>query len=122
MEQKLRINDIPPNLNETIGMTKRHWGQYYNKKKKWSKLIQEKCKEQNLQPHQGSVKITLQNTYPNRRRRDPDNIILKFILDGLVEAGIIQDDSFEYIEDITIKRPVIQKDCKDTVLTITDSI
>lgn len=35
--------------------------------------------------------------FPTRGRRDPDNYSGKFILDGLVQAGIIKDDSFECI-------------------------
>ena len=33
-----------------------------------------------------------------RQRHDPDNYNGKFILDGLREAGIIEDDSFKNIE------------------------
>lgn len=33
-----------------------------------------------------------------RQRHDPDNYNGKFILDGLREAGIIEDDSFSNVE------------------------
>lgn len=33
-----------------------------------------------------------------KRRRDPDNYSGKFLLDGLVRAGVLQDDSFSHID------------------------
>lgn len=36
--------------------------------------------------------------FPNAIRRDPDNYSGKMILDGLVSAGILADDSFNCIE------------------------
>lgn len=36
--------------------------------------------------------------FENKIRRDPDNYSGKMILDGLVRAGIIADDSFNCIE------------------------
>lgn len=41
--------------------------------------------------------------FGDNRRRDPDNYSGKMILDGLVKAGIIRDDSFERI-DLTLRR------------------
>lgn len=114
--QRIVIDDICWNLNETIHATKRHWGSYYNHKKKWSKKIKTACK--NLKPYAGPIRVSIKNVYPTKRRRDPDNIILKFILDGLVEAGIIPDDSFEYIEAIVIEKPEIKKKAKQTIITL----
>lgn len=36
--------------------------------------------------------------FRTRQRHDPDNYNGKFILDGLREAGIIEDDSFKNVE------------------------
>ena len=33
---------------------------------------------------------------------DIDNICVKFIIDGLVEAGVLVDDSPEYVESVEI--------------------
>lgn len=40
--------------------------------------------------------------YEKDKRRDPDNIAsgIKFVLDGLVEAKVIQNDSQKYIADM----------------------
>lgn len=41
---------------------------------------------------QGAVKISVRAFLPDRRRRDLDNI-LKSLLDAIVHAGLIEDDS-----------------------------
>jgi len=46
--------------------------------------------------------------FPDRRRRDPDNYSVKFILDGLVKAGAIEDDSFEHLT--VIKRGEVDRE------------
>lgn len=44
------------------------------------------------------VTVSIQYQFPDRRRRDPDNYSGKMLLDGLVHAGILQDDSFGCIQ------------------------
>ena len=41
--------------------------------------------------------------YPTNRRRDLDNSVPKFILDGLVESGMILDDDFKHITKLTLQ-------------------
>lgn len=40
--------------------------------------------------------------YPNNRRHDADNSVPKFILDGLVESGMIVDDDSEHVTKIVL--------------------
>lgn len=40
--------------------------------------------------------------YPNNRRHDIDNTVPKFILDGLVESGMIVDDDHLHITKLTL--------------------
>jgi len=42
--------------------------------------------------------VTLRYSFKDKRRRDPDNYSGKMILDALVGAGIIKDDSFNNIK------------------------
>ena len=42
--------------------------------------------------------MTIKYYFKTRVRHDPDNYSGKFILDGLVKAGILQDDSFNNIQ------------------------
>ena len=41
--------------------------------------------------------------YPTNRRHDPDNTTPKFILDGLVESGMIIDDDSTHITKLTLE-------------------
>ncbi len=95
MMYKYTLPEIPPSNNKFIG---RHaqW-EYQNEKKRWAQMIQLLCRPK---PPQSISKATVRLIYhfKNRIRRDPDNYSGKMILDGLVRAGIIADDSFDCIE------------------------
>ena len=39
---------------------------------------------------------------PTRRRSDPDNFVPKFILDGLVEGGVIEDDDGKHMKHLVL--------------------
>ena len=41
--------------------------------------------------------------YPNHRRHDPDNSAPKFILDGMVESGLLVDDDSTHIKKLTLQ-------------------
>ena len=41
--------------------------------------------------------------YPNNRRHDIDNSVPKFILDGLVQSGMIVDDDCNHITKLTLR-------------------
>lgn len=94
---KIIVNQVPPSNNCYIGKNKR-W-EYAAKKKEWSELILNVCRASKVIPKQPLSKATVRLTYyfKTRVRHDPDNYSGKFILDGLVNAGIITDDSFNNI-------------------------
>lgn len=49
--------------------------------------------------------------YPDRRSLpDPDGIApaLKGVLDGLVDAGVVPDDSGVFVAAVTYRRPVVE--------------
>jgi len=54
-------------------------------------------------PALGRVAITAEYRPPDRRRRDPDNIMpaVKYAIDGITAAGIIPDDSAAYVAGVT---------------------
>jgi len=76
-----------------------HRFSYQAEKKRWAELIYYSAKKAS---HKGILynKAMVQITYhfKDRRRRDPDNYSGKLLLDGLVGAGVITDDSFTHIE------------------------
>jgi len=58
----------------------------------------------------GLVVIRPTFTYPQKRRRDDDNLctgVLKAALDGLVRGGWIEDDSHDYVQ---LESPVVRVD------------
>ena len=48
-------------------------------------------------------KITQTVYYPNNARHDIDNSVPKFILDGLVESGMIIDDDRKHITELVLR-------------------
>lgn len=92
---KYIIPEIPPSNNKFIGRDAR-W-QYQAEKKRWADLIALFCTPKPQEPI-SYARITLAYYFGDRRRHDPDNYAGKMILDGLVKAGIILDDSFDCIQ------------------------
>ena len=72
-------------------------------KQRWKDFIQWFVEEQgyaNLRIEQCEVSQTVY--YPNNRRHDIDNSVPKFILDGLVESGMIVDDDCKHISKLVL--------------------
>ncbi len=105
------IPEIPPSLNE--------WARWHNQKankekQRWGELVWA-CARQQLgiggirKCGFARAEVTLKYFFPSNARRDPDNYSGKFIMDGLVSAGILVDDSFEHVELKLIKGGVDKK-------------
>ena len=89
------IPDIPPSLNKYAGR-ENVWA-YRADKKQWQALCAVYCRPKpNIPIKKCVVRITY--FFRTQQRHDPDNYSGKFILDGLREAGIIEDDSFSNVE------------------------
>lgn len=114
MEIQYILDDIPPSNNKFIGQNKR-W-EYQTAKKEWAQIIL--AAVWNNRPKQPLEKseVTLTYTFPDKRRRDPDNYSGKFILDGLVRAGVLKDDSFDNIR--LILNAKYEKGKKRTTITV----
>lgn len=54
----------------------------------------------NTEPFTGRVRVLAHIYKPRRGRYDPNNLngTTKAILDGIVDAGVLPDDSFEYVD------------------------
>jgi len=46
--------------------------------------------------------VTVEAHFKDGKRRDPDNLYVKPILDGLVQSGMLMDDNGDVIESITL--------------------
>jgi Holliday junction resolvase len=91
---KITIPKIPPSDNKFKGR-KNVW-EYREAKKEWHDIVAIFSKRPPKPFGKAEVRITY--FFPTRGRRDPDNYSGKFILDGLVNHGILKDDSFSCID------------------------
>jgi Holliday junction resolvase RusA-like endonuclease len=69
--------------------------------------------DKQLAPIEGKCKVTYTIFYPNQRKFDIDNIgaiVAKFNNDALTELGILEDDNYEFIQEIVFKFGGIDKD------------
>lgn len=98
---KLVIPGSLPTLNEIIDASKSHWSVYRQMKEDNTNLIAWSAKRL---PKMERVNVTV-TWYCKNKKQDPDNIMAgqKFILDGLKEAGVIANDGWKHIGDITHK-------------------
>lgn len=96
---KITIPGELPDLNQIIDKSKRHWAEYSKMKQQYTESVAWRAKK--LQKMK-RIFVTFRWFCPNRRK-DQDNIAVgqKFILDGLVKAGVIPDDSWKHIEGFT---------------------
>ena len=84
-----------PTMNEIIKVAKAHYGVYATMKKKNTQRVVEQCKR--LKPiERADISVTW---YCKDKRKDKDNIAtgIKFIQDGLVEAGVLKNDGWKEI-------------------------
>lgn len=91
---KYTIPLIPPSNNRFIGRTNVY--EYQRIKKQWADVINLCCCPKPEKPVRRAV-LKLTYYFSDNRRRDPDNYSGKLILDGLVKASVIADDSFKNI-------------------------
>lgn len=101
MEVTIVIPGELPDLNQIIDESKKHWAEYSRIKKEYTEMVAWLAKGKGK-----FKKINLDITWVCKdRRKDKDNIAVgvKFILDGLVMAGMIKNDGWKEIGDITHK-------------------
>lgn len=103
---KITIPEIHPSLNQILRM---HYHKRNTENKKWAALVAffDNRRKKRGPLKKARVKITY--FFPDNRRRDPDNYSPKFLMDGLVNAGVIEDDSFRHVE-LTIAGEVDKDD------------
>lgn len=90
---KYTIPRTPPSLNKYAG--RENVWDYREQKALWKQLCNVYCRPRPKEPPRFAL-VVLTFYFKDKRRRDADNY-QKMILDGLVGAGIIQDDDFEHV-------------------------
>lgn len=108
METVVSLKELPPTLNDIIGQARKNRFASAALKKKWTASIATAAQEQRAQPIKGEVYLEYVWRVKNRRR-DQDNITAaqKYILDGLVAAGIIEEDNLKVVRTPIIHHVVI---------------
>lgn len=101
-----------PSLNEIISAAKGYQGRgfaYSKMKEEWTALVVERIQKTGIKPV-GKVVILCEWREKNKKR-DPDNVVCgaKFVLDGLVKAGILENDGWEQVVGFS-HRWVVNKD------------
>lgn len=87
---------LPPTLNEIIGTARTNVYASAKEKRAWTNRIAVECFGRRQFPDRVWIEFIWKI---KNFRRDPDNIsaAAKFVMDGLVEGGIIRDDSLKFI-------------------------
>jgi len=86
-----------PTLNEEINGAKKHWSYYAKKKKEWTNLVAWQAKKMaKIKEYPITFEI---NWYMKNKKKDPDNVAFakKYIFDGLVTAGVLENDGSKQI-------------------------
>lgn len=93
---QFKLDAIPPSWNRFAGR-QNQWT-YRIQKNQWTERVAWAAnKEVSKTMPWGRAEVIITYHFRDARRRDPDNFSGKFILDGLTEAGIITDDSFDVV-------------------------
>ena len=100
--KKLVIQGTLPSLNEIIRVAKSHPQAYANLKRQHTMNISMNARHQIKKRVQPPVELIF-TWYCKDRRTDPDNLTAarKFVIDGLVESGVLDDDGWEEIAGFT---------------------
>lgn len=108
MEQILTMTVLPPTLNDIIKSARGNRFGNAALKKSWTRRIEAAVVAQKVQAMPGQVYLEFVWRVKNRRR-DQDNISAaqKFILDGLVGSGILEDDNLSIVQTPVVHHVLI---------------
>ncbi len=104
----VRINGALPTLNEYIKIERGNKYASAKLKKQYTELVMMQC----LGKRAFTNKVNIAFEWHTTRKADNDNLVFakKFILDGLVKAGMLKNDNMKYVGNFT---DTIIKDSKD---------
>jgi Holliday junction resolvase RusA-like endonuclease len=101
MNQVLVVRGVLPDFNTMINDLKRHWKFYASAKRQWTGVTVAECLAQRLRPV--TPPVVLDFVWFTNGRKDPDNVRVasKMIIDGLVKAEILPQDTQKIIKGFT---------------------
>lgn len=106
----ISIPELPMTLNK---MRNAHYFTINKEKQRWKEMIAWQVKGKRIGT---PCRLEIEFHVNDNRRHDIDNLSAKFILDGLVEGGLIPDDDYKHINQITCR--IIKSDKKETRIII----
>lgn len=100
----IQVPEIPPSLNEWKG-----W--HHMKQHKYKQELYDQVKKLAIAfkiPRLKYAVVSITYYFPSRQRRDIiDNYAPKFLMDALVNGGVLEDDRSDWVE---VPRPVAEYD------------
>ena len=95
----VEINVKFPGMNDMIAAAKIHWAVYAKMKKDFTHIVCREAKFAEVGEIKNKCTIIVDWHEPEKGRRDPDNVFAakKFIFDGLVDAGVLPNDNFNWV-------------------------
>jgi len=93
---------LPPTLNDQISSARSHWAKSAATKREWTETIALLSRDLPKFPS----KVWIELFYSVKTfARDPDNISAsrKFLMDGLVQAGVIKNDNLTIVQSPIIE-------------------
>jgi hypothetical protein len=92
---------LPISINEWMSMTR---FQIDTEKKRWTEFVEWVVDYYGIRDkHISSCTITVEYYFKTRIRHDLDNYTMKFIFDPLVGSGVLVDDSYFNVHELTYK-------------------
>ena len=90
-----------PSLNKTLAMAKSHYAVYARSKRAGTTMVEVLARAGRYPMATGPVCLRF-DWYPKDRREDLDNVAssVKVILDGMVQAGVLPDDSQRWVRGL----------------------
>lgn len=120
MESLTLFLDFPlPTLNEMMRTARGNKFASAAQKKKYTDLVAVEMMVQTELPHFEAISLDI-TWIETKKKRDPDNVFsaVKFLMDGIVAAGIIDDDDRDHVASI-INRIAVS-DSRGVVVLVTN--
>lgn len=97
--------ELPAGLGRNLSANARHHHMVQHKLNKKFKAAAAWCARAAHVPHLEQARIVAEYRPPDRRRRDPDNLApqVKAAIDGIVQAGVLTDDSSRYVTSVEMR-------------------
>ena len=104
-----------PNQPYSTPNSREHWARKARKARDWRHATAMIARARKVPPCR-RIRVALDLWPHDRRRRDADNLllVLKWCLDGLRDAGVIEDDTSEYV---TFSAPTIHEPLPSRIVT-----